>query len=332
MGTLNPDLPSQELHQTLNDAATLMRQMKKRVMMPELLLLAFIRAPDSAAYRVLAQFAEKRGFRISELEKRTESQARSRIGRDADFDYRSASGEPVPLSHEMLVVLDEGRAIAQTTNEVWIGTDHALAAMSQAGVSTAGLLQRFGITPQAMTDLLTDRTLGRRSTCDWVQAARRGEMVPVHHRQALLNHPSVLIVDEPTSGLDPEERIRLRNLLAELASGRIVILSTHIVSDVEVTSERLAILHLGRLLYSGTLTDLLAPLHGRTWIIDVEEEELSEVRDEFFVTGVFRSATGMQVRALADEMTHPRGYAAAPTLDDAYVATMQKEASASAAA
>jgi ATP-dependent Clp protease ATP-binding subunit ClpC len=186
MGTLNPDLPSQELHQTLNDAATLMRQMKKRVMMPELLLLAFIRAPDSAAYRVLAQFAEKRGFRISELEKRTESQARSRIGRDADFDYRNASGELVPLSHEMLVVLDEGRAIAQTTNEVWIGTDHALAAMSQAGVSTAGLLQRSGITPQAMIDLLTDRTLGRRTTCDWVQAARRGEMVPVHHRQALL--------------------------------------------------------------------------------------------------------------------------------------------------
>ena len=150
--------------------------------------------------------------------------------------------------------------------------------------------------------------------------------------QALLNHPRVLIVDEPTSGLDPEERIRLRNLLAELAGGRIVILSTHIVSDVEVTSERLAILHLGRLLYSGTLTNLLAPLQGRTWIIDIEEEELSEVRDEFFVTGVFRSATGMQVRALADEMPHPRGYGAAPTLDDAYVATMKQEASASAAA
>lgn len=150
--------------------------------------------------------------------------------------------------------------------------------------------------------------------------------------QALLNHPRVLIVDEPTSGLDPEERIRLRNLLAELASGRIVILSTHIVTDVEVTSERLAILHMGQLRYAGTLKDLLAPLEGRTWIIDIKEEELSGVRDEFFVTGVFRSATGMQVRVLADEMTHPRGYGAAPTLDDAYVATMQEEAGASAAA
>jgi ABC-type multidrug transport system ATPase subunit len=148
--------------------------------------------------------------------------------------------------------------------------------------------------------------------------------------QALLNDPRVLIVDEPTSGLDPEERIRLRNLLAELAGGRIVILSTHIVSDVEVTSERFAILHEGRLLFSGKLTELLARLEGRTWIIDIEEEELSRVREQFFVTGVFRSATGMQVRVIADQMTHPRGYSTSPTLDDGYVATMRQEAEPSA--
>jgi len=186
MGTLNPDLPSKELHQVLNDTAALMRRMKKRLLMPELLLLTFIQIPGSAAHRVLAHFAEKRGFKISELEKRTEAQVRGRIGRDADFHYLGASGEPIPLSHEMLVVLDEGRAIAQSTDEVWIGTDHALAAMSQAGVSTAGLLQRFGITPQAMTDLLTDRTLRRRTTRDWVDIARRGEMAPLHYRESLL--------------------------------------------------------------------------------------------------------------------------------------------------
>ena len=186
MGTLNPDLPSKELHQALNDAAALMRAMKKRVLMPEHLLLAFIQSPGNAAHRVLAHFAKQRGLRIDELEKRTETQARSRIGRDADFHYPSASGEPISLSHEMLIVLDEGRAIAQATDEVWIGTDHALAAMSQAGVSTAGLLQRFGITPQAMTDFMTDRTLGRRTTGNWVEAARQGEMAPVHYRQALL--------------------------------------------------------------------------------------------------------------------------------------------------
>ena len=144
--------------------------------------------------------------------------------------------------------------------------------------------------------------------------------------QALLNNPRVLIMDEPTSGLDPEERIRLRNLLAELASDRIVILSTHIVSDVAATAERLAILHRGRCLFAGDLEALLTPLKGRTWIIDIEEEELSAIRRHFFVTGVFRSATGMQARVVADEMVHPNGYPAAPTLDDAYVSAMKQEA------
>ncbi len=144
--------------------------------------------------------------------------------------------------------------------------------------------------------------------------------------QALLGDPPVLIVDEPTSGLDPEERIRLRSLLVELAAGRIVILSTHIVTDVEVTAEQLAILHRGRCLFSGRVSDLLAPLAGKTWVIDIEEGDLSQVRQDFFVTGVFRSATGMQVRVIAEEMSHPRGQRVAPTLDDAYVSAMQQEA------
>lgn len=142
--------------------------------------------------------------------------------------------------------------------------------------------------------------------------------------QALLNHPKVLIVDEPTSGLDPEERIRLRNLWVELAGNRIIILSTHIVADLAASAEQLAILHQGRLLFAGRPIELLAPLRSKTWIIDVEEEELSRVRQEYFVTGVFRSATGMQVRVVADEMAHPRGYAAEPTMDDAYVHTMKQ--------
>jgi len=144
--------------------------------------------------------------------------------------------------------------------------------------------------------------------------------------QALLNDPRVLIMDEPTSGLDPEERIRLRNLLAELAGDRIVILSTHIVSDVAAAADQMAILHKGELLFAGNQEDLLAPLRGRTWIIDLEEDELSRVRGEYFVTGVFRSATGLQVRVIADEMSHPRGYPAEPTLDDAYVSAMKQEA------
>lgn len=148
--------------------------------------------------------------------------------------------------------------------------------------------------------------------------------------QALLNDPKVLIVDEPTSGLDPEERIRLRNLWAELAGDRVIILSTHIVADLAASAEQLAILHKGKLLFAGRPAELLSPLRGQTWIIDIDEEELSTVRNEYFVTGVFRSAIGMQVRVIEEKMSHPKGYLAEPTMDDAYVHIMRREAGAAA--
>jgi len=116
-----------------------------------------------------------------------EIQARSREGRPADFDYVGASGDKVPLSTEMVVVLDEGKSIAQAADEVWIGTEHALGAMSQVGVSTSGLLQRYGITPTAMSGILTDQVQARRMTTqDWVALARQGQLTPVYYRQSLL--------------------------------------------------------------------------------------------------------------------------------------------------
>jgi ATP-dependent Clp protease ATP-binding subunit ClpC len=187
MGTLNPDIPSKELTQALESAAALMGSMKKRLLTPEILLLAFIRMPDSAAYRILQRFAETRGFKLSDLENEVENRARTRIGRDVDFAFVDGNEQRVPLSQETLIVIDEGRAIAQANDEVWVGTEHALAAMTQAGVSTAGLLQRRGITPRAMTDFLADRTLSKRTTTrNWVILAQKGEVTPVYFREALL--------------------------------------------------------------------------------------------------------------------------------------------------
>ncbi len=187
MGTLNPELPSKELTQALENAAALMRSLKKRILTPETLLLAFLRMPDSAAYHLLQRFAETRGFRLADLESEVEDRARTRLGRDADFAFVDQNGQRVPLSDEMLIILDEGLTIAQAMDEVWVGTEHALAAMTQAGVSTAGFLQRHGITPRALTDLLSAQALGQRTTTrDWVALARKGEATPVYFREALL--------------------------------------------------------------------------------------------------------------------------------------------------
>ena len=96
--------------------------------------------------------------------------------------------------------------------------------------------------------------------------------------QALLNDPKVLIVDEPTAGLDPEERIRFRNLLCEVAEERIVILSTHIVGDIEATCEKIAILNEGQLLYNGTVDELLEKARGQVYTKEADRREVPRLK------------------------------------------------------
>src|SRR6202043_2393915 len=88
--------------------------------------------------------------------------------------------------------------------------------------------------------------------------------------QALLNDPKLLIVDEPTAGLDPEERIRFRNLLSELAGDRTVLLSTHIVEDVAQTCRNLAIMKSGKVVFQGTTAELVGETRGKVWIITTQ--------------------------------------------------------------
>jgi len=140
--------------------------------------------------------------------------------------------------------------------------------------------------------------------------------------QALLNSPQLLIVDEPTAGLDPEERIRIRSLLAELGSDRVIILSTHIVGDVEAVADTMAILHLGRVLFSGAPEDLLAKVSGNVWLLELSREELIQLRERYLETGVFRTKSGVQLRVVAEQMDHPKASPATPTLEDAYMWVM----------
>jgi ABC-type multidrug transport system ATPase subunit len=137
--------------------------------------------------------------------------------------------------------------------------------------------------------------------------------------QALLNDPRLLIVDEPTAGLDPEERVRFRNLLSELSGERIVILSTHIVSDVEAIATDIAILSGGRLLAHAAPEELLRTVEGRVWEWVISSAELPAARQQFQISGSVRRGDGVHVRVVAAQRPGPHAVAVAPSLEDAYL-------------
>lgn len=137
--------------------------------------------------------------------------------------------------------------------------------------------------------------------------------------QALLNDPQLLIVDEPTVGLDPEERVRFRNLLSDLAGERIIILSTHIVSDVEATASEIVIINQGRNLRHATPEKLLALLDGKVWQWLIPAETLPALKREHLVSGVLRRENGMQVRVVSESAPAPQAERVAPSLEDVYL-------------
>jgi ATP-dependent Clp protease ATP-binding subunit ClpA len=194
MTTLNPDLLDITSRTVLNRAADIMRQFGKTVLGPELVLLALLRSQESTAYRAVVRLVEPRGFKLKDLETEAETQARTRAGRYANMNFASEQNATVGLSDEMVVVLDEARSIALATGEIYIQTEHLLGALSQSGVSTAGVLQRYGVTPTALAGLIADGLVSKRSTTvDWVQQARQGQLAPLYYREALLRDLSTLL-------------------------------------------------------------------------------------------------------------------------------------------
>ncbi len=137
--------------------------------------------------------------------------------------------------------------------------------------------------------------------------------------QALLADPRVLIVDEPTAGLDPAQRVVFRNLLADLAGDRVVLLSTHIVSDVESVAADIAIMAGGRLLLRGSPDDVLRQADGQVWEVTVPPGELAALRDRHPVSKMVRTAAGVQVRVLAPSTPTADAAAVQPDLEDAYL-------------
>lgn len=143
--------------------------------------------------------------------------------------------------------------------------------------------------------------------------------------QALLNDPDVLIVDEPTVGLDPEERMQFRNLLSAMSADRIILLSTHIVSDIESIAPSIAIMSSGVLVAHTTPEQLLQQAENNVWECIVSMNQLQELQSRFNVSQAIQRKEGLQVRIVASEQPVLGAQAAQPTLEDAYLyATMAK--------
>ena len=211
MGTLNKDLLSSTARAALNRASDIMRQAGKPLLMPEMLLLALLRMPESTAYRAIAHLADSRGFKLAELEREAETQMRAREGRSARFDYITDHNATVTLSDETLIALDEARATALANGEIYIATEHLLSALAQPGISTAGMLQRKGITPTTLAALMQEGIVSKRTTTiDWVAEAKHGRLAPLFFREKLLETllsvlslakgRNVFLVGQPGSG------------------------------------------------------------------------------------------------------------------------------------
>lgn len=137
--------------------------------------------------------------------------------------------------------------------------------------------------------------------------------------QALLNDPHLLIVDEPTAGLDPEERVRFRNLLASLSGDRIVILSTHIVTDVEAAATDLVVIKEGHLLHHGSPERLLHLVEGKVWTWVIPSEQLNEARRQHLITSASRISDGVHLRVVSQTRPGADAVEASPGLEDAYL-------------
>lgn len=137
--------------------------------------------------------------------------------------------------------------------------------------------------------------------------------------QALLNNPQILIIDEPTAGLDPEERIRFYNLLSELAMDRIILLSTHIASDIEATCSNVAVLSSGTVIFEGQIENLLQLGAEKVYTTTIIQDELNQFKKKYRVISIHQNGTDISCRFLSNTSPQKEWVSCQPTIEDSYM-------------
>ena len=143
--------------------------------------------------------------------------------------------------------------------------------------------------------------------------------------QALLNNPKIVILDEPTAGLDPKERVRFRNLLSDYAEDKIVILSTHIVSDIEAIADEVLLIKKGRFVMQGTVPELTRRADGKVWELSVSQEEARKWQEKATVANLRHEENRIVLRIVSDDRPGDNAIPCEAALEDIYLYYFQTE-------
>lgn len=144
--------------------------------------------------------------------------------------------------------------------------------------------------------------------------------------QALLNNPKILVLDEPTAGLDPKERVRLRNILSDFASDKIVLLSTHIVSDIEAIADEVFLMKIGTFILNGSIEEIVSYAKGKVWELTVPEHDLKKWELRYTVANLHHSDRGfVTLRIVSDERPSLEAIPCMATLEDLYLSFFSTE-------
>ena len=144
--------------------------------------------------------------------------------------------------------------------------------------------------------------------------------------QAMLNNPKILILDEPTSGLDPKERVKFRNLISSFSQDKIVILSTHIVSDIEFIADEIIVMKEGKKILTGTPEELLQNLKGSVWkCIAYDKKEVEMLNNKYCIINIHQENNQVELRIVSNQKPTVNAVNIEPNLEDLYLAYFQEK-------